>query len=130
MESVTSLSDHNIIYLTRKIRKPVYKCHNSVRLRNLKSCSKDVIVESLKNTNLSQVLKCQDVDKAFSLFKTMFLDISNRMTPVITVRIKQRSESWTNDCILKVIRSCNAGCVLFKQSKNQFSKVQEFETEW
>lgn len=56
----------------------------------------------------------------------MFLDILNSMAPMKTVRIKQRSETWINEDILKAIRSRNASYMKFKLSKDQ-SSFQKFK---
>ena len=118
----SSISDHDIIFLTRKIKKPVIGCHNSIRLRSLKHYNKDALINSLiNNHNLSKVFDCQDVDEALDVFNSAFLLSLDMVAPIKKVRIKQRTEKWINDDILEAIKLRNASFLDFKHKKDQNS---------
>ena len=96
------LSDHSLIYATREIQQNVFKCHNTVKIRSLKT-SKVSLIESMNQADWSTVLKCGDIDKAWVHFKSIFKKLVDMMTPIKIIRIKQRAEPWVTDDILKLI---------------------------
>lgn len=98
------LSDHSMVFCTRKIKKAVLNCHSSIRTRSLKRYSKEAVDNCLKVVNWFAVL---DVDKASCAFKCWFLEVVDKLAPFKVVRIKQRTEPWINNDILEAIRRRN-----------------------
>lgn len=111
------LSDHSIVFCTRKIKKAVFNCHRSIRIRSLKRYSKEARNDCLNLANWSGVLQCKEVDKAWCLCKGMFLEVVDKVAPFKVVRVKQRTESWINDDILKAIRMRNKKYDTFKRNR-------------
>ena len=98
------ISDHNLIYCTRKICKGQIGKHNTVNLRCTKNYSSNSFCERLKNAKWSDVLTCNDVNVAWSLFKSMFMNALDEVAPVKQVRLKLRSQPWLDSEILECIR--------------------------
>jgi len=115
------LSDHSIIFCTRKIKQTVLNCHTSIKIRSLKKYSKEVLNGCLVKMNWSTVLLCSDVDKAWYLFKSMFLETIDKIAPYKEIRIKQRTEPWVNDDILEAIRLRNRKHGKFREKKDEQS---------
>ena len=65
--------------------------------------------------NWSTVLQCSDVDNAWCLFKSLFLEGVDKIAPYKEIRIKQRTEPWVNDDVLEAIRIRNRKEIQSKQ---------------
>lgn len=113
------VSDHCLIFCTRKISRNVFNCHNSIKIRPLKRYSKEIFIDNLSEADWATVLQCAEVDKAWGLFKTMFLESVNKLAPEKMVRIKQRTEPWINDDILNSIKERNASFRNFRKTKEE-----------
>ena len=58
------------------------------------------------------------MDKALHIFNTAFLASLDKVAPIKTVRIKQRSEKWINEEILMTIRARNSSLKSYKKNKD------------
>ena len=113
------LSDHSIVFCTRKSKKAVLDCHSSVRTRSMKRYNKEAFNESLKQMDWSNVLQCKDVNEAWCSFKHRFLEVVDKVAPYKEIRIKQRTEPWVNDDILEAIRARNRKYNKFRAQKDE-----------
>lgn len=114
-----TMSDHSLIYCTRKKYKVVLKKQNTIKIRSLKKYSREVFIECLNSLNWSLVL-CSDVDEAWGQFKNMFLEAVDKVAPIKTIRVKLRSEPWMNGDILEAISKRNKAFSVFRKSKEQY----------
>ena len=71
------LSDHKIIYCTRKCKKIPINRHIGVTLRSLKNYSKEIFEEKLHEVDWQVVLDSNYVHEAFYLFRSKPLLISS-----------------------------------------------------
>jgi len=62
------------------------------------------------------VLECNDVDKAWDLFKQHFL-AALEVAPMRETRMKHGSAFWMTSEIVDMIRQCNKCFIKFKKSK-------------
>lgn len=115
------LSDHCIIFCTRKTKKAVFNCHASVKARSMKAYNKDTFNERLKLMDWSAVLNCENVNESWGIFKSMFLEVIDKVAPFKETRIKQRSEPWVNDDILEAIRDRNKKFKHFRMKGDEHS---------
>lgn len=113
-----SMSDHSLIYCTRKKFKVALKKQNTIKIRTLKKYSRVVFIECLNSLNWPLVL-CLDVDEAWEQFKNMFLEAIDKVAPIKTIRVKLRSEPWMNGDILEAISKRNKAFSVFRKSKEQ-----------
>lgn len=113
------ISGHSIIFCTRKVHRASLGHHNSVKIRSLKNYNSEVLKERLMCMNWSQVFNCVSVDKAWGLFKSLFLKVVDDIAPVKTTRFKVRSEPWMNSEILKTIKSRDETFKKFRENREE-----------
>ena len=88
------LSDHCLIYATRKVVKGQINKHNIVKLRPLRNYCKQDFGLKLSALNWQDGLTSTDVTKAWELFKEYFHSVLDVVAPIKEVRLKQRTEPW------------------------------------
>ena len=76
------LSDHNVIFCTRKLKKCQFKGHNNVQLRLMKGYDEDVFVDKLSRLDLAKVTSLTNVNDSWKMFHEMFLQILDSVAPV------------------------------------------------
>ena len=99
-----TISDHCLVYCTRKVKRDQIGKHNNVKLRSLKGYSKTELLDRLSKVSWSCVLDCDDVNIAWNNFRTVFVNIIDSIAPLKETRLKQRSEPWIDDTILTNIK--------------------------
>ena len=77
-------------------------------------------MNKLRNVNWSRVTHCTDVNQAWGIFSTLFINILDEVSPIKHVRIKNRTEPWMNSMILELIRERDR--LLYKSNKNKGNK--------
>ena len=122
----TGLSDHFFTYCTRKSPKPIFNEHKRVKVRSLKNYSKESFIDKLSETDWSEVLFCNDVDRAWSMFCTVFMNTLDSVAPLREVRIKQRSEPWMTSEILDDIRERDSLLAKFNKNKHMSEYYKEY----
>ena len=81
------ISDHSLIFCTRKQTKAVFNKHNSVKLRSLKHYNREEFQMNLLNTDWTSVVYSENVIDAWSRFKAIFLSVIDNIAPINEVRI-------------------------------------------
>lgn len=115
------ISDHAIIYCTRKTRRPVINCHHTVKIRSMRNYNNESLLHELGKLDLSRVLKMTSADEAWCYFKFMFLRAINQLAPVKSVRFKTRSEPWINAAIIEAITARNDSLQEYRKKKDEAS---------
>ena len=82
------LSDHKVIFCTRKLMKCQCKGHNNVELRIMKCYDKDVFVDKLRSLDWAKVTSVKNVNDSWKIFHEMFLQILGRVAPVKKCQVK------------------------------------------
>ena len=100
----SGLSDHFIIYCTRKTAKSLLNKHHTTIIRSMKHYSKEMLTELLRTVDWSPVFNCLDVNEAWTHFTDLFMPIVDKLAPLKKVRLKQRSEPWFSSEILELIK--------------------------
>ena len=88
------ISDHDLVYCTRKIVKGQVNRHHTVKIRSLKNYSKELLVEELSKTDWSDLSECLCVNIMWTKLKTRILNVLNKIAPIKEVRLKTRTEPW------------------------------------
>jgi len=70
------------------------------------------------------VTNCNDIDKAWCNFKTIFTCALDSIAPIKNIRVNQRSEPWFNDEILKGIKERDKALHDYKKSNDQSRWVE------
>ena len=99
------VSDHYLVFCTRKQAKLTFNTHKTVTLRSMKNYSAEVFSRYLENCDWSSVLNCHCVNTAWSNFTLILNTVLDKVAPIRTVRIKQRTEPWMTSNILDMIRT-------------------------
>lgn len=113
------LSDHYIIFCTRKIQRAAVNCHNTIRFRFLKDYSIESLAAALGDLDWSHVFNCTSVEKAWSVFRSLFLSVIDQLAPMKVVRVKVRTELWVNANILKAIRLRNDSFTKYRETRDE-----------
>ena len=99
----TGISDHFMVYCTRKITRGYIGKHNSVKARSMKHYDKDLFREKLQSIEWLPVIESININEAWERFKTIFTQVVDDVAPEKEIRIKGRSEAWINSEILELI---------------------------
>ena len=99
----TGISDHFMIYCTRKISRGQIGKHNLVKIRSMKRYCKELLIEKLQSIEWLAILQSTDINVAWESFKTIFTQVVDDVAPEKEIRIKVRSEPWINSEILELI---------------------------
>ena len=101
----SGLSDHFIIYRTRKTVKSLLNKHHTTIIRSMKHYSKEMLTELLQTTvDWSPVLNCLDVNEAWTHFTDFFMPRVDKLALLKKVCLRQRSEPWFSSEILELIK--------------------------
>ena len=120
------LSDHLLTYCTRKVTKGQIKEANVVKIRSLRQYSLEVLLEKLSDIDWSRVTSCNNVDEAWKIFKTIFIEILDCIAPVKEVRLKTRTEPWMSSEILENIKLCDTALYKFKKNNSDKNMYKSF----
>ena len=83
------LSDHQLIYCTRKITQTRLNTHKYVKMRSLKYYSEDLYVKKLKEIDFPDYSNFKDINEAYSDFTGKVASVTDEIAPIKEVRVKQ-----------------------------------------
>ena len=120
------LSDHHLIYCTRKVLKSqISSNHKVIKIRSLRNYSVENLLAVLSAADWSSVY-CSDVNQSWSNFKTIFLQILDTVAPIKEVRLKHRTEPWINNEILENIRYRDHLLYKFRKDRKRTDLCKEY----
>ena len=88
------LSDHQLIYCTRKITTIKRGSHKKIKFRSFKNYPIDGYEKSLVEINFPEYKSFGNVNDAYSNFIQKLMEAINKVAPVKNKRIKRNSEEW------------------------------------
>ena len=112
------LSDHQLIYCTRKITRTRLNTHKYVKMRSLKYCSEDLYVKKLKEIDFPDYLNFKDINEAYSDFTGKVASVIDEIAPIKEVRVKSNSQDWFDAEINEEIERWDKLLTKFKKSKS------------
>ena len=113
----SGVSDHFIIFCTRKITREHIGKHNNINIRSLKNYDQDTFRENLRGTDWSPVTSSFDSNVIWEIFSTIFNQKIDEVAPPKESRIKNRTEPWINNEILELMRERDK--VLYHSNRNK-----------
>ena len=113
----TGLSDHQLIYCTRKVRRTKLNTHNQVLSRVLKNYSAEKFTDVLAQFQFPNYSFFSDANTAYSDFSTKLLRILNDIAPLKEKRIKTNTQEWFDREIGDQMEIRNKLLKKFKASK-------------
>lgn len=114
----TGLSDNAAIYCTRKVTKVKVNIHNTIKIRSMRSYSKDMLLKCLQKTDWSNIVNSTNVNHAWGEFKRLFLEILDEIAPIKEIRLKCHTEPWMNNEILNNIYQRDKYVYSFRKDKS------------
>ena len=108
------MSNHQLIFCTRKIKRAKFNKHNVVFLRSPKYYTVNVFVEKLRKVNFSNYERFSCIDAAYTDFLNKLMKVANEIAPSKEIRIKNNRYEWFDREIAELIHTREK---LFKKSK-------------
>ena len=88
------ISDHNVIYFTRKMKKVKLRHHTYIKYRSFKNYSVTDYEDKLKLANFPNYLNFDNIDLAYSNFLKTLMSVIDSLAPSKEKRIKGRTQEW------------------------------------
>ena len=113
----TSLSDHQLIYCTRKISRIKFNAHKYIRIRSLKNYNQSLFLEKLNEINFPDYSRFETVNDAYSDFVGKVTSVIDQIAPMKKIRVKNNSPDWFDAEIHEEIETRDKLFAKFKKSK-------------
>ena len=98
------LSDHDLIYCTRKTSLPKSHKHNEIFVRSLKRYSAEKFLEILREIVFPNYLTYTCANDAYSDFICRFVEAIDFIAPSKNTRVKANSKPWFDNQIVSAIQ--------------------------
>ena len=129
-----SISDHCIIYAIRKIGIP-RKQPKFITTRSFKRFVKEKFLQDLSTANWPDLDEIDDVNMAWSSWRTIFIGIVDKHAPMRTIRSRNKPAAWISSALKQQMysrdvlkrKACltgnNKGWIAYKKKRNQVNKI-------
>ena len=111
------MSDHQLIFCSRKVKRTKSNKHNNVFLRLLKHYTVNVFVEKLQKVNFSNYERLSCIDAAYTHFLNKLMKLVNEIAPSKEIRIQNNTPEWFDREIAQLIHAREKLFIKFKKSK-------------
>ena len=88
------LSDRQIIFCTRKIKKEKVGAHKQISFRSFKTYLVDEYEKDLGKVKFPNYEKYHNINKAYNDFFQKLIEVVNNIAPLKTARIKNTNNEW------------------------------------
>ena len=112
------VSDHFLTYCTKKNTKQVFNKHKTIKIRSMKKFTTEKFQSMLSNVEWDDVFNCENVEKAWNIFKRFLLSVIDEIAPIKQIRVKQRTEPWFSAEIKDLIHDRDKALHTFRKTKN------------
>ena len=110
------LSDHDLIYCTRKTSLPKSHKHDEIFVRSMKRYPTEKFLEILREIVFPSYLTYTCVNDAYSDFIYRFIGAINFIAPSKRIRVKANSKPWFDNQIMSAIQRWDKLYKKFKHS--------------
>ena len=118
-----SVSDHQLIYCTRKINKiKTGGVHKHITFRSFKKYTVDAYKDALKKVNFPNYELFNDVNEAYSNFFQKIRIVVDSIAPFKTKRVKANTQKWFDGEVLENINTRDKLFKKFKKSRLHIDK--------
>ena len=112
----TGLSDHQLIYCTKRVNRTKFNTHRYIRTRSLKNYSQSSYLEKLNEINFPNYSKFKDINDAYSDFIGKITSVIDQIAPLKEIRAKNNSQDWFDAEIHEEIETRDKLLAKFKKS--------------
>ena len=98
------LSDHDIIYMTRKHQNIKTGKHNTLSIRSMKNYTKELFIQKLSEVQFPNYTNFESVNDAYADLLNKFMSVIDKIAPLKQIRLKTNTKPWFDSEILKRIR--------------------------
>ena len=98
------LSDHQLIYCTRKKFKEKTHTKTFIKYRSLKNYTPEILVEKLKNAIFPDYSTFNDVNEGYADLIGKITCIIDEIAPVKEMYVKNNTEEWVDEESFEAIR--------------------------
>ena len=113
----TGLSDHQLIYCTRKITHTKTNVHKYIKTRSLKNYSQTLFLDKLRKINFPNYSNFKDINNAYSDFTGKVTSVIDEIAPIKEIRVKNNSQDWFDAEINEEIERRDKSLAKFKKSR-------------
>ena len=114
---VSGISDHQLSFCIRKVKRVKFHNHNNVLLRSLKHYTVNLFVEGLRKLNFLNYERFSNIDAAYTDFLNKLMKVINEIAPSKEVRIKNNNQDWFDREVADLIDVREKLFLKFKKSK-------------
>ena len=111
------MSDHQLFFCTKKVKRAKFNKHNNVILRSLKHYTINMFVEELQKVNFSNRKRFSCVDAAYTDFLNKLMKVVNEIASSKEIRIKNNRQEWFDKEIAELIHAREKLFLKFKKSE-------------
>ena len=94
------MSNHQLIFCTRKVKRAKFNKHNNVFLGSLKHYRVNLFVKELQKVNFSNYERFCCTDAAHTDFHNKLMKVVSKIAPSKEIRIKNNTQEWFDRKIL------------------------------
>ena len=105
------ISDHQLIYCTRKTARIKSYCHKQITFRSLKNYSPEIYEEALRKLSFPNYELFDDIDTAYENFIQKVMAVIDNLAPSKNKRIKGTSQNWFDAEIMEKKNSKSLACM-------------------
>ena len=109
-----TLSDHQLIYCTRKIYRIKRGSHKQIQFRSFTHYTVNLFEPELSQLNFPNYQNDNEINEAYNDFIQKIMSVIDKVTPIKERRVKQNSQEWFDEEIVDEIKSRGK---LFKELK-------------
>ena len=89
-----AISDHDIIYCTRKHQMTKTGKHNNINIRSMKNYSKEIFLGKLREIQFPNFRNFENINEAYQTFFDKIMAVIDKIAPLKEIRVKGNSKPW------------------------------------
>ena len=111
------ISDHQLIFCTRKLLRSKPNTHKTIRCRSFENYTSEKLKLKLIDSNFCNYETFHNIDQAYNDFSDKLLKAINEVAPTKETRVKNQSQEWFDREVLDAILSRENIFSKFKKSR-------------
>ena len=117
------LSDHQLIYCTRKCTRAKNHDQKYIKIRSMKNYSRELFLKKLKLLDFPKYSEFIDINAAYSHFLQLIISVIDKLAPLKEIRVRNNTQEWMDEEVLEGIRIRDKLLSKFKKTKTHTDHV-------